>query len=122
MNDLRAIIGVNYLAIFHVPMAIYAGYLIGPFVPLAYRWLNRQLVLVAATSLSAIVMAVVPISGSITILYGLMALHGIGSGAWVGSCNSWLKELNPSIIPAVLHISYVVFGLGTMLAPMVSMP
>lgn len=104
-------------------MIIYFGFLIGSLVALTYkRWLNRQLTVICANILSMVVMTCVPFYSTIGIAFFAMVLNGFGMGVWVGSCNSWLVEMWPTGNAIILQLNYVMYGIGTIIAPSISAP
>ncbi|KAI2800220.1 major facilitator super [Blomia tropicalis] len=121
--DLSFVYNVTLNTISYISMIIYFGFLIGSLVALTYkRWLNRQLTVICANILSMVVMTCVPFYSTIGIAFFAMVLNGFGMGVWVGSCNSWLVEMWPTGNAIILQLNYVMYGIGTIIAPSISAP
>lgn len=52
----------------------------------------------------------------------MLAVCGIGSGAWDSSTSIWLVEMWPVGHGAMLQINQFLFGIGTILAPILVAP
>ena len=67
----------------------------------------------------AITTIIIPYSGNIYTLYAYIWIYGLGCGAWNMSNNVWLIEVWKQNSAPFLQLSQFMFGIGTIIGPMV---
>lgn len=74
--------------------------------------------------IKAIATMLIPYSEELWHLYFFISLYGLGSGAWNSSNRIWVLEMwpKPSQSAAILHLSGFMYGLGTILGPIIERP
>nr|XP_027205948.1 uncharacterized protein LOC113799506 isoform X2 [Dermatophagoides pteronyssinus] len=74
------------------------GYTIGSLTGFIYKWINRQLVIIATL------------------------IIGIGSGSWESSNTVWLIEMWPEHQASVMQIQQFMYGIGSIISPSLLAP
>lgn len=120
--DLRFIFSVSLNVIAYMPVAMGVGYLIGSLASYLYRYFNRQLMLIFFVLLMAGSIAFLPYYGSLLFALAALVLNGIGSGAWDSATSIWLVDMWPIGNSAILQGSQFMYGLGSIVAPMLVSP
>src|SRR5699024_7095837 len=87
-----------------------------------YRWLNRQLVVIVFMFIVAATTIVAPFCGSVGLLFFAIICNGMGSGVWDSSQSAWLVELWPHAGPVIMQSVQFMYGIGSILAPIVASP
>ena len=66
----------------------------------------------------------IPYSEQLWHLYLLISIYGLGSGAWNCANRVWVLEMwpKPAQSGAILHLSGFMYGLGTILGPIIERP
>lgn len=98
------------------------GYMLGSLAGWAYRWINRQVLLILFIAVHALTIAIVPFCGHYIALFVVMTLNGIGAGAWDSSNSIWLVEMWPDLNSVTLQVSQFTFGVGTIIGPLLVAP
>lgn len=89
------------------------------------KYLNRQLVTGILYLVTAAYFALLPQTSSLPLAYGLGALGGLGLGNTVAIAVTWIIELwstTPKILAAALQALQLVYGLGTIVGPLIVRP
>ncbi|CAG2104657.1 unnamed protein product [Medioppia subpectinata] len=123
-------VGVDMKYMFHTTQAgiSYAspfgssGYLVGSLAGFLYKYINRQLVLIIGTTIMAIFAAMAPFCTHLWLLYGCHVLAWVGAGVWESSNTVWAIELWADNSAPVLQLSYMLYGLGGILGPLIVRP
>lgn len=87
-----------------------------------YKWLPRQLVLLTVVTFMAMGTIFMPYAKELWHLYICIFFYGFGIGAWNNSNNVWLMEMWQGNSPSVLQFSQAIYGVGTILGPLVVRP
>ncbi|XP_054166590.1 uncharacterized protein LOC128964056 [Oppia nitens] len=107
MNDMKFMFRTSMQSITLVCTCLSGGYLIGSFVATAFM------------NVFAILM---PFCPNIWLLYLSTFLNSVGCGAWDCSNAVWTIEMWGNKSPAFLQLSQMMFGLGSILAPIIARP
>ena len=83
-----------------------------------YKWLNRQLTMAIALFIFSIVVVLIPFSAELWQLYMCSFVVGIGYGVYFNSYNVWILELFKDKAGPVIQLSGFIFGIGTILGPL----
>ncbi|XP_054161317.1 uncharacterized protein LOC128959398 [Oppia nitens] len=95
------------------------GQLIGSLVNILFKWINRQLCLCLSVLLMTLTTILFPWANTLCQLWLLGFLYGLGSGCWVVSNNVVLIELWKHRSPTILLLCHTLWGLGSILGPLV---
>jgi len=87
-----------------------------------YKWLNRQLMLAFFVFLLTGSVALIPHYGHLSIALVALCLNGIGDGGYDAGSSSWLVEMLPEGNSIFLQASQFMYGLGSIVAPMMVAP
>lgn len=89
-----------------------------------YEYIDRQVILITLLLIKALSTMLIPYSENIWHLYLFISLYGLGSGAWNSSNRVWVLEMwpKPAQSGAVLHLSGLMYGIGTILGPIIERP
>lgn len=66
--------------------------------------------------------ALIPFCPNVWVFYICQFFNGVGAGAWDNGNNVWLVEMWPQKSLAVMQFSQFMYGLGTVLAPVLVKP
>ncbi|XP_054161315.1 uncharacterized protein LOC128959396 [Oppia nitens] len=116
--DYRAILNTEMSMIGLFPMFQAIGIFCGSFTTVIFRYINRQVLLSALVVLQGLGTIFQPWSTSLWHLYVCIFVYGFGIGAWNGTNNVIIIELWQSRSPSVLQFSQFMYGLGTVLGPL----
>ena len=70
----------------------------------------------------SVAVALIPVCPHIWGLYLCQFFNGLGAGAWDNGNNVWLVELWPQQSSPILQFSHFMYGLGSVLAPILVRP
>ncbi|CAG2109152.1 unnamed protein product [Medioppia subpectinata] len=98
------------------------GYLTGSFIGFTYKWVNRQLAITVTTAMLGVFTLLAPLCPNVTLLILCMFLGSIGSGCFDSSNAVWVIEMWDSKSPSVLMLGQMMYGLGSILAPVLARP
>ncbi|XP_054161856.1 sodium-dependent glucose transporter 1A-like isoform X2 [Oppia nitens] len=99
-----------------------AGILTGSLFGLLFKHVNRQLVLTGLLVLMSLSTLLIPFSQRLWHLYYYNYAFGVASGAWLNIKNVWTIELWNHRSAAPLQLSSLMYGLGTVLGPLIADP
>ena len=85
-----------------------------------YKYLNRQITLSVLVILQGLGTMFQPWCTSLWQLYMCIFIYGFGIGAWNGANNVILIEMWQSKSPSMLQFSQFIYGVGTILGPLLS--
>ncbi|CAG2105536.1 unnamed protein product [Medioppia subpectinata] len=120
--DWTVMLRTNMTYIGLIPIFQAIGGICGSICGTLYKWLPRQLVLLFVVILMAMATIFMPYSTEIWHLYICIFFYGCGVGAWNNSNNVWLIEMWQKRSPTMLLLSQGIYGVGTILGPMVVKP
>lgn len=90
------------------------------------KFVNRQLVTALLLLAYGVSNACVPQLKHIALLYGAIFITGLGGGNWMAVTITWMIELWsvdwPRLFPALLQAFQLVYGIGTIIGPLVAKP
>jgi MFS family permease len=66
--------------------------------------------------------ALVPHSPNLWTLYSCFVLNGMSSGVWDNAINVWLIEIWQQKSSPVLQLSHFLFGVGSIISPLIDKP
>lgn len=98
------------------------GSILGAFSAIMFRWINRQFTLSIALIVGSIAFGFIPHGSSFAVVYVFALLLGYSQGILDTSETVWLVELwheNPN---PVMQLSQALFGVGTIVAPLIAGP
>ena len=89
-----------------------------------YKYIDRQIILISLLLVKALSTMLIPYSQQLWHLYLFISLYGLGSGAWNSANRVWVLEMwpNPAQSGAILHLSGFMYGLGTIIGPIIEKP
>ena len=70
----------------------------------------------------AVAIMLLPFYGHLWIVFVMMVLSNIGAGAWDSATSIWLVEMWPVGNSALLQGNQFMYGLGTIVAPLLASP
>ena len=91
-----------------------------PTVGFLYKYLNRQMTVVILLTLMSTASALIPYSQTLSHIYMCGLVIGLGSGCWNGMANVWLIELWKNKSAPFLQLIQFMYGVGTILSPLVN--
>ncbi|XP_054161706.1 sodium-dependent glucose transporter 1A-like [Oppia nitens] len=98
------------------------GYIVGTFVGLTYRYLNRQLVVGVCFIILTVANTVLPVVPNIPVLYVCAIISGFCSSVIMCSYTVWTVELWPTRSAPVLYIEDFSYGIGSTLTSVILKP
>ena len=122
MVEMKDILNISMASITLYSTFLAIGFQLGSLLSFTFKYLNRQLVLTAATTVISLSIAMFPYSENLTVLFALTMFLGMGSGIVNTVINIWLAELWGINCAPVLQIPGFTFGIGTILAPVIIKP
>ncbi|CAG2115099.1 unnamed protein product [Medioppia subpectinata] len=99
-----------------------AGLVMGALFGLLTKHLNRQLMLTALLTMMSVASLLIPWSQRLSHLYLYNGIFGMGAGAWINAKNVWTIELWQHRSAPVLQLSALMFGVGSILGPLIDDP
>ncbi|CAG2111937.1 unnamed protein product [Medioppia subpectinata] len=99
-----------------------AGLVMGALFGLLTKHLNRQLMLTALLTMMSVASLLIPWSQRLSHLYLYNGIFGLGAGAWINAKNVWTIELWQHRSAPVLQLSALMFGVGSILGPLIDDP
>lgn len=87
-----------------------------------YKYVNRQLTLIVMVAAMSIASFSIPYCKSILTLFLCGLINGIGCGAWDNAVYVWLIEMWAHNSGPILQMSQFMFGLGTIVGPLLGLP
>ena len=104
------------------PVLETVGYTLGTFVGLAYRWLNRQLVMALFFIILSVISACTPLLSQLWLLCVFALIMGFGSSINVSGYIVWTIEQWKDKSAPVLQTNALGFGLGSVICTSVLGP
>ena len=86
------------------------------------KYLNRQLLLTVLLCSMTVSSLLIPFSQRLWHLYLYNFILGLGAGAWINAKNVWIIELWHHRSAPVLQLSGLMFGIGSILGPLIDDP
>ncbi|CAG2103427.1 unnamed protein product [Medioppia subpectinata] len=99
-----------------------AGFFLGTFVGLLYKYVNRQLTMALTFILMTVASAVIPLYPNLWVLYLGAFMIGIGSSCYVAASTVWIIELWRGRPIPILQIFEFWFGIGEILTTVALKP
>lgn len=122
LADLGYVYHTNFKTISFLASFASFGYMLGSLAGWAYQWIDRQILLIVLITVHAVSIAAIPFCGVLAVLFVVMTLNGCGAGAFDSSNSISLVEMWPNSNSAMLQASQFMFGLGTIIGPMLVSP
>ncbi|XP_054161491.1 uncharacterized protein LOC128959540 [Oppia nitens] len=117
--DLKYILNTSMEKISLFSFFLSVGYLIGSLFGILYKYINRQLVIIALVSCMSGACISIPNSGNVWVLYVCAFLVGTSAGAWSNAKTVWLIEIWQKRNAPVMHLCSFLYGIGTIIGPLI---
>ncbi|XP_054161899.1 sodium-dependent glucose transporter 1A-like [Oppia nitens] len=122
--DLKIILNTTMDNISLMTAFFHLSFMMGSLFGFLYKYIDRQIILITLLLIKAGATFLIPYSQQLWHLYLFIGLYGLGSGAWNSGNRVWVLEMfpKPTQSGAVLHLSGFMYGMGTILGPMIERP
>ena len=122
MVEMKDILNTSMSTISFYSTFLAIGFILGSIVVFSFKYVNRQIVLIASTTAISLSLGFMPHSLDLSVLFALTLLMGVGSAIVNVVANVWLTQLWQSDCAPILQIPGFTFGIGTVLSPVILKP
>ncbi|CAG2116658.1 unnamed protein product [Medioppia subpectinata] len=122
MTDMRLIFKTSLTMMTLYQTLETVGYILGTFVGLTYRYLNRQLVVAVCFVILTVVNSVLPMVPNLPVLYVCAVASGFCSSVIMCSYTVWTMEMWGSRSAPVLYLEDFSYGIGSTIVSAVLKP
>ena len=121
--DLGYILSTTFSQVSLITTTTSLGYCIGALVGgLAFQYMNRQLFVIIFMSITSLSCAFYPFSPSLIIFLALGIVFSFGNGTLDVAQNTWYIEMWQEHSNSILQLAQFMYGLGTIVAPIIEGP